>query len=45
MLFDPVNSQIFTLGRYLDNNSRTNINITVMDFFWKCHCNPVNVKR
>lgn len=29
MIFDPVNSQIFTLGRYLDSPARTNHNITV----------------
>lgn len=32
MIFDPVNSQIFTLGRYLDNPARTNRDIT-SDFY------------
>lgn len=29
MLFDPCNSQIFTLGRYLDSNSRTREHLQV----------------
>ncbi|KAJ6597980.1 Muskelin, partial [Pseudolycoriella hygida] len=32
MIFDPVKSQIFTLGRYVDNVTRTNFNIT-SDFY------------
>ncbi|KAJ6616947.1 Muskelin, partial [Pseudolycoriella hygida] len=32
MIFDPAKSQIFTLGRYVDNVTRTNFNIT-SDFY------------
>lgn len=38
MIFDPVNSQIFTLGRYLSLEARTNqlVNVTTKNFF-RCY--------
>lgn len=44
MVYDPCNSQIFTLGRYLDNNCRSHDYFKVMSSFVFFHfCNSLMI--